>query len=40
LGCTIEFFVGDEDLPKNSETQCEMLARLTQRSMLHPSLTS
>ena len=35
LGCTIQFFVGDEDLPKNSETQCEMLALLMQSSMLH-----
>ena len=27
LGCTIQFFVGDEDLPKNSESQMEMLAQ-------------
>ena len=28
LGCSIQFFVADEDLPKNSETQCEQLARV------------
>ena len=26
LGCTIQFFVADEDLKKNSESQIEMLA--------------
>jgi len=26
LGATIQFFIGDEDLPKDSATQMEMLA--------------
>ena len=26
LGCAIQFWVGDEDLKKDSDTQCEMLA--------------
>ena len=38
LGCTIQFFVADEDLPKNSETQCEMLVGLRVRCCLGPKM--